>query len=78
MSTSLMSHCLDYLHLFGLDPVTIVVWLVSFDIIVLNILPWTMTYAALIYNNLDSLWLKLCLYLPQQNTSTDNSFFERS
>jgi hypothetical protein len=54
-----MFHC----HSFGLDSATIAVLPASFYIINLNILNETMVYAALIHNDLDSLWLKF-LYSP--------------
>jgi hypothetical protein len=39
-------YCSDYLHLFLLDPVTTAIWLVSFDLIILNILYRTMAYIS--------------------------------
>lgn len=45
-------HCSDYLHLFGMDPVTTAIRLVSFDVNVLNILRRNMAYAASVRNNL--------------------------
>jgi hypothetical protein len=41
-----------------LYPATTAIWLISFDLIVLNILCWTMVYASSIHINLDSLQLK--------------------
>jgi hypothetical protein len=43
------------IYVFLLDPVTIEIWLVFFDLIILSILHRTMAYAPSIHNNLDSL-----------------------
>jgi hypothetical protein len=51
-------YCSDYPPLFRLDPVTTAIWLVSFGLIILSILHWTMVYFSSVHNNLDSLWQK--------------------
>jgi hypothetical protein len=48
-------HCSDYPLVFGLEPVTIAIWLVSFDLSVLGILLRTVAFGASVRNNLDSL-----------------------
>jgi hypothetical protein len=55
-------HCSDYLHLFDSDPLTVAIWLVSFDLIILNGVHQTMAYDASLRNNLHSLWLKCDIF----------------
>jgi len=60
MSSNLnVIHCLDFLHYFDLEPVTTAFLPGSFDLKIVNILLQTMVYAASIYTDLDSLWLRL-------------------
>jgi hypothetical protein len=47
-----------YPHLFHFDPVTIAIWLESFDLIIFSTLHRTIAYASSIHNNLHSHWLK--------------------
>jgi hypothetical protein len=54
-------HCSDYTHSFDSDPVTVAMWLLSFDLIILNIVHQTMAYDASVHNT-DSLWLKCDIF----------------
>jgi hypothetical protein len=53
MSTSFMPYFVQIIHSFASDAVPIAIWLISFNLPVLNILHWTMAYSASIHNNLD-------------------------
>jgi hypothetical protein len=56
------------------------IWLVSFDLMVLNILLQTMRYAALIHNNLYSFWQKFYILTVSQVLliSTSSSIFSKA
>jgi hypothetical protein len=54
-------HCSGYTHSFDLDPVAVAIWLVFFDLIILNIVHQTMAYDASVHST-NSLWLKCDIF----------------
>jgi hypothetical protein len=53
MSAAFTSYIVRFSPFIFLDSVTTAVWRISFTLVILSILNWTMIYASLIHNNLD-------------------------